>query len=124
MKKYLKLGDLSSYQLSFGLSNYLWNIVVKWKPLAKYSIGKQFISSMDSISANIAEGFGRYNKNDKIRFYYYGLGSVYESLDWNEKSFRRGLLNEVEHRKISDILNQLPTEIRTLIRFTRHKLNK
>lgn len=36
----------------------------------------QIINAIDSISANIAEGFGRYGKKDKIKFYYYSFGSV------------------------------------------------
>jgi four helix bundle protein len=41
-----------------------------WQNLAQETIGKQFIRAIDAISANIAEGFGRYSKKDKIRFYF------------------------------------------------------
>lgn len=120
--KYLKLNDLNAYKISFKLSNFVWKIIINWENLAKYSLGKQYINSIDSISANIAEGFGRYNKKDKIRFYHYSLGSVYESLDWNEKSFKRKLINIGEYQKIFSTLNILPTEIRSLIKFTQNKL--
>ena len=52
---------------------------------------------IDSISANITEGFGRYSKKDKIKFYRYSLGSLYESLDWNEKSQFRSLLSQEDY---------------------------
>jgi len=51
--------------------------------------GNQFIRSVDSISANIAEGFGRYSKKDKVKFFRISFGSMYESLDWNEKALKR-----------------------------------
>jgi len=88
-KKYLKLNDISAYKLSFNLSNYVWGIVVKWEYFARDTVGKQFVEAMDSISANIAEGFGRYSKKDKIRFYRYSFGSLNESLDWNQKKQRK-----------------------------------
>src|SRR5438128_2308749 len=59
-KKYLQLNDIESYRLAFGLSNYVWAIVVTWNYFAKDTVGKQFVRAVDSISANIAEGFGRF----------------------------------------------------------------
>jgi len=78
--------------------------------------------AIDSISANIAEGFGRRGKNDKIKFYYYSFGSLNESLDWNEKSRIRGLLTQEQYNHIFTELKRLPKEINSLIKFTREKL--
>ncbi|MCF8235719.1 MAG: four helix bundle protein [Bacteroidales bacterium] len=68
-KKYLQLNDIGAYKKAFYLSNNVWNIVMDWDYFAKDTIGKQFVRSIDSISANIAEGFGRYSKRDKIKYY-------------------------------------------------------
>jgi len=121
-KKYLTLNDLDSYRIALELSNYVWNIVITWDFFAKDTVGKQFVKSTDSISANIAEGFGRYFKKDKIKFYRYSSGSISESLDWNQKSIVRGLLTEEEHKHISTELRRLPKEIYNLINFTNEKL--
>ena len=121
-RKYLKLNVISGYKMAFHLSNYVWNIVVQWDYFAKDTIGKQFMRSVDSISANIAEGFGRFTKNDKIHFYRYSFGSMKESLDWNEKARRRGLLSQSEYDHILKELNTLPREIHNLINFTKEKL--
>lgn len=59
MKKYLELDDISAYKIAFELLNYVWDIVVKWNYFAKDTVGKQLIKAVDSISANVAEGFGR-----------------------------------------------------------------
>ena len=67
--KYLQLNDVSAYKTAFHLSNYVWDIVIKWDWFAKTHVGGQFVEAADSISANIAEGFGRYHKKDKIKFY-------------------------------------------------------
>jgi four helix bundle protein len=85
-KKYARLSDIEAYRISFRLSNRVWDIVSTWDSFAKDTVGKQFVRATDSISANIAEGFGRYGKKDRIRLYRYGLGSVKEGLDWNQKA--------------------------------------
>jgi len=121
-KSYLKLNDISSYKISFHLSNYVWGIVIKWDYFSKDTIGKQFTRATDSISANIAEGFGRHNKKDKIKFYRYSFGSLKESLDWNEKAKIRKLLTEEQYKHILEKLNKLPKELNYLIKFTNEKL--
>ncbi len=121
-KKFLKLNDIEAYRIAFKLSNHVWDIVLKWDYFAKDTIGKQFVRAVDSISANIAEGFGRYGKKDKIKFYRYSFGSLYESLDWNEKAHIRKLLNEEEYSFIFSELIKLPKSINSLILFTEKKL--
>ena len=122
MENYLTLNDISAYKLAFGLSNYVWDIVVKWDGFAKFTVGKQFTEAVDSVSANIAEGFGRYFKKDKINFYRYSKGSVFESTDWNNKSILRSLLTQDQFNHIKHQLELLPKEINNLIKFTDQKL--
>lgn len=122
MKKYLQLNDIHCYKQSLNLSNYVWKIVIDWDWFAKKTVGVQFTQSVDSISANIAEGFGRFGKKDKIKFYYYSFGSVKESLDWNEKSKIRNLLTKDQYDHILKELSALPREINQLINFTNEKL--
>lgn len=121
-KNYLKLNNLKSYKIAFDLSNYVWDIVVGWEWFAKKHPRGQFIEAVDSISANIAEGFGRYHKKDKIKFYRYSQGSLQESLDWKEKSKVRGMLNDAQYQHILDELQKLPFELNHLIKYTNEKL--
>jgi four helix bundle protein len=44
----------------------------------KYGIVDQLRRASSSISANIAEGFGRFHKKDKIHFYFQARGSLKE----------------------------------------------
>lgn len=122
MGKYLELEDLDSYTRSFNLSNYLWNIVVTWSFFAQNTVGMQFVKAIDSVSANIAEGFGRYGKKDKVKFYYYSYGSLKESQDWCEKSKKRKLLTLEQYNHLKTELNLLPMELHQLILFTNTKL--
>jgi four helix bundle protein len=119
---YLMLNDISAYKISFALSNYVWGIIVNWNYFEKDTVGKQFVRAIDSISANIAEGFGRYSKKEKIHFYRYSFGSLKESQDWNEKAKVRKLLSKEDYEHISQELFKLPREINYLIKYTDEKL--
>lgn len=121
-KHFLSLNDVNAYKIAFHLSNDVWDVVIAWDYFAKDTVGKQFVRSVDSISANIAEGFGRYGKNDKIHFYRYSFGSTKESLDWNEKARKRKLLTQEQYQRIFTALDRLPKEINALIKFTDAKL--
>ena len=123
-KRYLQLNDIEAYKLAFQLSNQLWDRVILWDFFAKDTIGKQFVRAMDGISANIAEGFGRYHKKDKIKFYQYAKGSMYECLDWCEKAKKRSLLSIAEYDEIHKKLKQLPKAINALIKYTNEKLKE
>lgn len=79
--KYLKLNDIGAYKAAFHLSNYIWDLVILWSPFAQNTVGSQYVRAADSISANIAEGFGRWGKKDKVKFYRYSQGSRKECYD-------------------------------------------
>lgn len=121
-KKFLKLSDIESYKIAFHLSNYVWDVVIKWDAFARQTIGVQFVNAVDSIAANIAEGFGRYNKKDKIKFWRYSQGSLMESLDWNQKAKMRKLISDYEYDFIFKELQKLPKAINSLILYTNQKL--
>ena len=119
---YMSVESYGAYRESFALSNFVWNIIIHWDYFEKDTLGKQFVRATDSISANIAEGFGRFSKKDKIRFYYYSLGSVYECIDWNNKCSERNTISQEEHAHIKKVLESLPREINQLIKYTNLKL--
>jgi len=118
---YLSFEMLDAYSTSYTLSNYVWGIVISWNYFERDTLGKQFSRAVDSISSNIAEGFGRFSKKDKIRFYYYSLGSVLECKDWNNKCLERSIINKDQHYYIKTRLDNLPKEIYQLINYTNEK---
>jgi len=121
-KKYITLDNLSSYKRSFDLSNEIWFIAVKWDYFSKDTVGKQLVRAADSVSANIAEGFGRYSKKDKIKFYRISIGSLEESCDWVNKAFVRELLTEQQKNAFLNSFLNLKKEIYQLINFTQSRL--
>ena len=54
----LRLKDLDIYQVAVAIGEDVWRFVLKWDSFAKGTVGKQFVEVADSVSANIAEGYG------------------------------------------------------------------
>ena len=121
---YLKINDIEAYNIGFTFSNKVWDIALAWSYLAQKTIGAQFIDAVDSISANIAEGFGRYHKKDKIKFYHYSRGSVLECVDWLEKSKVRNLITQEQYIELRNELEKLPKSINSLIKYTDQQLKE
>ena len=119
---YLSLERIDAYNTSYELSNYVWKMVMSWDSFAKWTLGKQLVNSTDSISANIAEGFGRYHKKEKIHFYRYSFGSMKETQDWIKKARQRELISENDDIYITQRLDKLPKLINQLIKYTNEKL--
>lgn len=117
-----ELKKLGAYTKSNELSDIVSKVISRWQWLERKSIGAQYISCVDSISANIAEGYGRFFYKDKIKFYYYARGSALEAFCWTEKAMRRGLVSELECDQIIEILNEIPIEIHVLIQNSRSQL--
>jgi len=110
----LKVENLEIYQMAEDLSDKIWNICVRFDYFAKDTIGKQLVRAADSISANIAEGHGRYHFNDRLRFCYYARGSLLEARSWLFKAIRRNLIkNNIE--KITEIIEILPKRLNAYI---------
>ncbi len=99
-----KLTELRIYNLANEISDKIWTETGTWHYFAKDTIGKQMVRSADSISANIAEGYGRFHYKENKTFCYYSRGSLLETFDWISKSKRRELIT-VE--KADEIIKQL-----------------
>ncbi len=106
------LETLDVYKAAETFSDKLWDIAETWDWYKKDTIGKQMTRAADSISANIAEGYGRYYYKESKQFYFYARGSIQETKSWLSKCLRRKivdadycgtLLNDAE--KIMAMLN-------------------
>ena len=83
---FYNLEDLEVYQLAEQFGDEVWFIVNEWDYFAKDTVGKQMARSADSISSNIAEGYGRYHYKENRNFCYFSRGSIIETKGWLKKS--------------------------------------
>lgn len=110
----LKVEDLEVYQLAEKLSVQIWALCSKWDYFSKDTIGKQLVRACDSISANLAEGHGRYHFKDRLKFCYYARGSLEETKAWLIKAKRRNLPG-TKTDNISQIMKVLPKKLNAYI---------
>lgn len=101
----MNLEDLQVYNLAKDFSDEIWNLVVSWSYFEKDTIGKQLCKSADSISSNIAEGYGRYFYKENKQFCYYSRGSIFETKDWITKIKDRNIITEEKFIALNDKLN-------------------
>lgn len=121
-KTFLNFNNINAYKVANNISDKVWDWVSLWEWFSKSTLGIQYVKAIDSVAGNIAEGFGRFHKKDKQKFYYNARGSVYEALHWTEKAKQRGLITEENYKDITKQLTILPREINWLIKITEDKL--
>ncbi len=108
------LGNLEVYNEAEKLSDEIWEIVQHWKYFEKDTIGKQLVRAADSVSANIAEGYGRYFYKESKQFYFFARGSIQETKSWLGKCKRRSIIDSA---KCETLINQADTILRKLNAF-------
>ena len=112
----LKLEDLEIYQLALEVGDDVWNIVMNWQYFAQKTTGTQFVNAADSISANIAEGYGRFFYKDRKQFCDYSRGSLMETKNWVTKAHSRKLISREEFDTLVEKLKVLHFKLNNYIR--------
>lgn len=80
-----------------------------------FGLTSQLRRSALSISANIAEAYGRNHKNEEINFYYYARGSVTETQSHLEYGKRVGYLKEDSVAPLDQKLSKLYNELNNVV---------
>jgi len=116
MGKYILINDLEVYKLARRLSKIGWEVYNKFDWETKKIIGFQFIESVDSVGANIAEGYNRFHYLDKIKFFYNSRASLSETADhWIELLKERGKISEDTYKEFKSIANNLFLKLNNFI---------
>ena len=84
-------------------------------PNGYYFLRDQLNRASLSISANIAEGNGRFTKNDRKYFFGIARGSIQECVPLLELAARRGFLNPELHETLKNDLEEISKMISGLI---------
>ncbi len=105
--------DLRVLKSAEEIANSIWKFVVQWDEFAKDVVGKQMARSADSVGANIAESFGRFNFGEKLQFLYYSRGSIFETKYWLNRTRVRGLMKSDEVQEYVNLLTDLARQLNT-----------
>jgi four helix bundle protein len=105
--------DLQVLKSAETIADSIWKQVSQWDEFARDVVGKQITRSADSIGANIAESFGRYNFGEKLQFLYYSRGSLFETKYWLNRANVRTLMKPDEVQKHVADLTLLARQLNT-----------
>ncbi len=103
----MNIFEMDVYKLAMEVSEKVWSNVNEWNYFEKDTIGKQLVRAIDSVAANLSEGFGRYHYKEKKNFCYYSRGSLYESRTWLEKAKNRELLSDEDFAYFKKNINSI-----------------
>jgi len=115
-KKFIPLADLEIYKLARKLSEIAWKIYSRLSFQDKKVWGDQMLASIDSVGANIAEGYGRYHYLEKMRFYFIARASLSEGKDhWLDLGLERKIVTQAEWDEICLIHKPLQIKLNNTI---------
>lgn len=113
---FIELYNLEVYRISKSYSTAAWPVYSQLTWEYKKIIGDQMIRSIDSVGANIAEGYGRFHYLDKIKFYYIARGSLVESAHWLELMIERKMFKQEDCVNLLTINKQIYFKLNGLIK--------
>jgi four helix bundle protein len=99
------LWRMAAYRLSLFLMDLAWRDATALDHGITSSVATQLYRAVTSISANIAEGYGRQSGRDRARCYEYALCSTREALVWYRAA--SGKLSEEHVRDRIGVLIEL-----------------
>ena len=96
------LDNLEVWQRSIQFAKQIYKEILPCLPAEeKWALTNQLRRASQSISANIAEGYGRYYYQEGVRFCYIARGSLEETYSLLKLAFELGYISKEIHNKIS-----------------------
>jgi four helix bundle protein len=103
MAKITHFRDLKAWQVARELRNKVRSVTRTWPADEKFRLCDQIIRSTRSVTANIAEGYGRFYERDNVRFCRIARGSLYETQDHLITAYDDGILSEEDLKELLDL---------------------
>ncbi len=115
----VKFDELRVMKAAENIADDIWKQVSIWSSFEKSTVGKQLTRAVDSIGANIAEAYGRFNYGEKLQFLYFARGSLFETKYWVNRTAVRKLLPQLQTEKYANELSQLAHQLNTFAKNTK-----
>jgi four helix bundle protein len=118
-KKFIPLQELEVYRMTRRLSSMAWVIYQRLAFQQRKVWGDQMLESVDSVGANVTEGYARFHFSEKARFYYISRASLSEGVDhWIDLGFERGVVFDQEFEQINKIKSDVHVRLNNMIKST------
>jgi four helix bundle protein len=122
-KKIKEFTDLKAWHEGHRLVVLVYKTIKKYPREETYSLIDQMRRAASSITANIAEGFGRQGYKEKIQFYYIAQGSLTEVKNQLLIARDVGYLNDENFQTLSSQANEAHKLLQGLITKSKSFLN-
>jgi four helix bundle protein len=108
--------EMPVWQLAMEIVGDIYSLTEKLPKREDYALCGQMRDAAVSIAGNIAEGFGRWHKRDKINFYFYSRGSACEERSHLISGNKVGYFTSEEILPISNKCKQVVEELNKIIK--------
>jgi four helix bundle protein len=112
----MRLEELRVYELAMNTGESVWKGVARWDFFAKDTVGKQWVRAIDSVAANLSEGFGRFHYKENKHHCYYSRGSLFESKTWATKAHQRDLISQEQFDEFMKDIDNIGIKLNNYIR--------
>ncbi len=116
VKKISSFKDLIAWQQAYKLALMVYEITKSFPDDEKFGLANQLRRASVSVASNIAEGFSRQTKKDKIHFYHMGMGSLSEVECQLLIAQGIGYIHETDLLKVNELLVSVGRLMTGLIR--------
>ncbi len=113
---YKSFKDMPIWKEAMRIAEEIFKLTENLPKKEDYGFTSQIRKASLSISANIAEAFGRNHTFDKINFYFFARGSITETQSHLEYGKRVKYLSESSVKELDDKLSQLYSDINKIIK--------
>ena len=116
--------DLVAWKLARELRIQVYLLVKKFPPEERYALNTQMRRAVQSIGANIAEGFGRYSYRENIQFCRQARGSAFEVRDHLVTAVDAGFITKDEFEAADTLAQRVIQTVNGYVRSTANRLTR
>jgi len=121
-RSYLSFRDMPVWQQAMAVAERVFALTDKLPHKEDYGFTSQIRRAALSISANIAEAFGRNHTLDKVNFYFVARGSLTETQSHLEYGRRVGYIDPTSAQELDSSLAVVHNELNRVIATLRKSL--
>lgn len=114
-KKIQSFKDLVVWQKTKEFTVFIYKVSDGFPKDELYGLTSQIRRAAISVSSNIAEGFKRSSKKEKVQFYQVALASLAETESQIEIAKSLGFINEIDYEAILDFINHINRMLEKLV---------
>ena len=94
--------DIVAWQKSYDYCLYVYKVSANFPEFERFGLRSQFTRAAVSITANIAEGYKKLSRQDKLRFLNISQGSLEECRNYNLLSRDLGYISDEEYNILEE----------------------